>query len=88
VSVNKNRTKDGNFDLDLKHITDRCIAIGFPADGYEAVYRNARHEVINYLKMYHGKYVKVYNLCVEKDKQYDLQALNGFSLGKFPFSDH
>jgi hypothetical protein len=40
VSVNKKRTKEEGFNLDLRYISSRLIAIGFPADGVESIYRN------------------------------------------------
>ena len=70
VSVNKKRTEMGGFDLDLMYITDRVAAIGFPAEGVESAYRNARQDVINFFKRHHGKNVKIYNLCCEASKQY------------------
>jgi hypothetical protein len=40
VSGKRIRWKDGEFDLDLTYITNQIIAMGFPADGVEATYRN------------------------------------------------
>ena len=34
VAGPKNRTKEGSYDLDLTHITDRIIAMAFPASGF------------------------------------------------------
>ena len=60
--------------------------MGYPADGFEGLYRNQRGQVIEYLKTFHDKNVKLYNLCVEK--QYTRKDIPDFSIGNFPFSDH
>jgi len=40
VSADRNRFNDGKYNLDLAYITPNIIAMGFPADGITAVYRN------------------------------------------------
>ena len=66
VSQHKKRHVVGEFDLDLSFITKRIVAMGFPAEGGEAFYRNAYTDVFNFLEKFHkGKY-KVYNLCSER----------------------
>jgi len=52
--------------------------MGYPADGFEGKYRNHKDEVCSYLKKKHflstsghdGRLtkVKIYNLCIEKNK--------------------
>ena len=42
--------------------------MGVPADGGESIYRNQRYQVIQYLKIKHDSNVKIYNLCLEKDR--------------------
>ena len=53
VSGDKNRFKEGGFDLDLTYITDRIIAMGFPSEGAEAMYRNSMVDVTQMLESRH-----------------------------------
>jgi len=71
------------FNLDLTYITNYVIALGFPAGGVEAAIRNNREDVIKFLKMRHGVNVKIYNLCIETNKQYDQKVIPDFSMARF-----
>lgn len=88
VSTNKNRTKAGKYNLDLTYITNRIIACGFPAEGFEAYYRNRKSDIIDFLEEHHDKMVKIYNLCAEAKYQYSQDSVKAFSISKFPFLDH
>ncbi len=66
------------YNLDMTYITTNIIAMGYPAEGIEGMYRNHKDQVTSYLLKTHycqddlipGKLhkVKIYNLCIEKSK--------------------
>ena len=89
VSGNKKRIVGDGFDLDLTYITNRIVAFGYPAEGFEATYRNSRQDIMKFLLKQHGRMVKIYNLCAENKYQYSVDSLKGyFSIMKVPFQDH
>ena len=88
VSKQKRRYQDEKFDLDMSYITDRVIAMGFPSIGCETVYRNSLTDVIEFFHTYHNDRVKVYNLCLEKDRIYSKSLFSKSSVGLFPATDH
>ena len=88
VSKQKRRYQDEKFDLDMSYITDRVIAMGFPSIGCETVYRNSLTDVIEFFHTYHNDRVKVYNLCLEKDRIYSKSLFSRSSVGLFPATDH
>ena len=85
VSKNKKRFVSGRFNLDLVYITDQLIAMGFPAKGKEAFYRNPVEEVEQFFMTHHPGSFRVYNLC--KEREYSKSVLGG-SWERFPFEDH
>jgi hypothetical protein len=46
VSGKRNRFKDNDYDLDLTYITNRVLAMSFPASGIEKLYRNSIQKVV------------------------------------------
>ncbi len=41
VSGPKNRYKKDGYNLDLTYVTDRIVAMAYPAEGVEKLYRNS-----------------------------------------------
>jgi phosphatidylinositol-3,4,5-trisphosphate 3-phosphatase/dual-specificity protein phosphatase PTEN len=88
VSKQKRRYQDENFDLDMSYITNRVIAMGYPSIGCETVYRNSLTDVVNFFHKKHNDKVKIYNLCLEKDRIYNKNLFSKSSVGLFPATDH
>lgn len=85
VSKKKRRFVAEGFDLDLAYITDNIIAMGFPASGKEALYRNSWIDTKRFLDTRHPGHYRLYNLCSERD--YNPAKFDG-NVVKYPFDDH
>mmetsp|Transcript_1244 Transcript_1244/g.5295 ORF Transcript_1244/g.5295 Transcript_1244/m.5295 type:complete len:315 (-) Transcript_1244:394-1338(-) len=85
VSKKKRRFQQDDFDLDLSYVTPKIIAMGFPSEGMEAVYRNPMPEVQRFFNTRHPGRHKIYNLCSER--AYDIQG-KFEKVEHFPFDDH
>ncbi|KAI4366700.1 hypothetical protein MLD38_022545 [Melastoma candidum] len=66
VSKSRRRLLAEGYDLDMSYITDRVLAMSFPAERMRAVYRNPLWQVKSVLDMRHPGHYKIYNLCIEE----------------------
>ena len=84
LSKRTDRYTEEGFDLDLTYITERIIAMSFPASGVESVYRNCLRDVAKMLMNKHGENYLVFNLS---ERRYDISKLNNQVLD-FGWPDH
>lgn len=85
VSKKRRRMLVGGYDLDMSYITDRLLAMSFPAERMRAMYRNPLWQVKDVLDMRHQGHYKIYNLCIEQS--YDPSHFHG-RVEIFPFDDN
>lgn len=70
----------GGYDLDMSYITDRLLAMSFPAERMRAMYRNPLWQVKSVLEMRHQGHYKVSLFSIPYHGDFCL-----FSLGIFHF---
>ena len=66
VSKDKHRYHYEGYDLDMSYILKNVIAMGFPSQGRESLYRNNMQDVKNFFNKKYGFNYKIYNLCTER----------------------
>lgn len=59
VSKKRRRMLVAGYDLDMTYITDRILAMSFPAERMRAMYRNPLWQVKSVLEMRHRGHYKV-----------------------------
>ena len=74
VAGPKNRLSNSRYNLDLTYITDRIIAMAYPASGCEQIYRNRITDVSEFLNEKHGEHYYVINLS---GRPYDYSYFGG-----------
>jgi protein-tyrosine phosphatase len=84
VSGEAVRYKKDGYNLDITYITDRVLAMSFPASGLEQYYRNNIKKVVNFLDEKHGSRYKIYNLS---NKEYNFDKFKGF-VKSWSWEDH
>ncbi|WOG87029.1 hypothetical protein DCAR_0206249 [Daucus carota subsp. sativus] len=85
VSKKRRRMLVDGYDLDMTYITNRVLAMSFPAERIRAMYRNPMWQIKCVLDMRHKDHYKVFNLCIEQ--AYDPSHFHG-RMERFPFDDN
>ncbi|XP_075651881.1 phosphatidylinositol 3,4,5-trisphosphate 3-phosphatase and protein-tyrosine-phosphatase PTEN1 [Castanea sativa] len=85
VSKQRRRMLVAGYDLDMSYITDRVLAMSFPAERMRAMFRNPLWQVKSVLDMTHQGHYKIYNLCIEET--YDPSNFDG-RVESYPFDDN
>ena len=73
VSQDKVRYMDDEFNLDLTYITPKIVAMAYPADGLESMFRNKITDVSLFLKTKHSENFLVINCS---NRKYDYTYFN------------
>ena len=84
VSGKRNRFVDEQFNLDITYITDRIIAMSFPASGFEMMYRNSISDVARFLDDKHPRHHKIFNLS---NRDYNPEKFRG-EYAAYEWEDH
>ncbi|CAD8182631.1 unnamed protein product [Paramecium octaurelia] len=85
VSGQKVRFINGQYNLDLTYITNRVIAMSFPASGFESTFRNNIDDVVKFLQEHHGDKYMLYNLS---NRKYNYEKFGENRILEFAWEDH
>lgn len=85
VSADRRRLEIGGYDLDLTYVNNRVIAMSWPSDGLEGLYRNNIDQVAQYLNSKHPNSYLIFNLCSER--AYD-ESKFGYRVHRYKCDDH
>ena len=83
VSGNKNRYRDEKYNLDLSYITPRLIAMAFPGEGFQSLYRNNAKTVKEFIKEKHKDFL-IINIS---GKKYDYSIFDN-KVSEYNWIDH
>lgn len=72
----------------MSYISRRVLAMGFPSTGTETLYRNSLSEITRFFHEEHHDQVKIYNLCIEKNRIYEKSKFKNSTVALFPSKDH
>ena len=84
VSGKRNRHKCDKFELDITYITERILAMSFPASGFESMYRNNIADVAKFLDEKHAGHHRIFNLS---NREYSTEKFNA-DVKSYPWEDH
>jgi hypothetical protein len=86
VSGNRKRMLDDGYSLDLTYITSRIIAMSYPSNGVEAMYRNPIEKVSEFLNSKHGD--KYWIINTAERATYDKEKYFGNRVTEYHWPDH
>lgn len=85
VSGKRRRTTTARYNLDLTYITPNIIAMSYPSEGFESIYRNPIAQVAEFLHENHG--VKYWVINCSERATYD-KAKFGNRVTDYHWPDH
>ena len=78
VSGPKNRYKEDGYNLDLTYVTPRIVAMAYPAEGIEKLYRNSIDTVSELLAKNHEGNYQIINVSGREINSDKLSNIHSF----------